>query len=89
MPEFEFPFSAYDIPIEEVLMVTFKVKMNFIGEVTDYEILIGSGVGSKYEDIDRAAKEVIKFAVFDVTKIDPQYYDNWFTYKYRVPKRTR
>jgi TolA-binding protein len=89
MPEFEFPFSAYNIPIEEVLIVTFKVKMNFVGEVTDYVLLIGSGVGSGYEDIDRAAEEVIKFAVFDVTKIDPQYYDNWFTYKYRVPKRTR
>lgn len=87
--EFEFPFSAYDIPIEEVLMVTFKVKMNFVGEVTDYELLIGSGVGPEYEDIDRAAIEVIKFAVFDVTKIDPQYYDNWFRYWYYVPKRTQ
>jgi hypothetical protein len=87
--EFEFPFSAYNIPIEEVLMITFKVRINFIGEVIEYVLLVGSGVGSGYEDIDRAAKEVIKFAVFDVTKIDPQYYDNWFTYKYRVPKRTR
>ena len=88
MPEFEFPFSAYNIPIEEVLMVTFKVRINFVGEVTEYVVLVSSGVGPGYEDIDRAAQEVIKDAVFDVTKIDPQFYDNWFYYKFHVPKRT-
>jgi TolA-binding protein len=84
LPAFEFPFSAYNIPIEELLMVSFKVKINFIGEVTEYVILASSG----YEDIDRAAKEMIKDAVFDVTKIDPQFYDNWFYYEFYVPKRT-
>jgi len=82
-PVFEYPVSAYSIPVDEQLLIKFKVRINFIGEVTEWQILIGSG----YEDIDRAAEEVMKDTVFDATKIDPQFYDGWFYYEYFPPRR--
>lgn len=84
--QFEYPLSAYNIPIEEQeqLTVKFKVRIDFMGEVTEWKILIGSG----YDDIDRAAEEVIKEAKFDITQIDTEFYDSWFYYEYQVPRRT-
>ena len=64
-------------------MVQFKVRINFVGEVTEYQILRGSG----YEDIDRAAVEVVRESIFDATRIEPQFYDSWFYYEYFVPRR--
>ncbi len=81
--EFERPMIAYSVPIEEQLVVQFKVRINFIGEVTEYQVLRSCG----YEEIDRAAAEVVKESVFDATRIEPQFYDSWFYYEYFVPRR--
>jgi len=76
--EFNYPISAYnDLWQGEIV---FKIKIDFTGKVTKWEILRGSGI----EDIDFEAEESIRETYFNPADIDPLLYDSWFVYRYAI-----
>lgn len=77
-PDLEYPLSAYSDPFEGPIKM--KVKIDFTGKVTEWEILIGSG----REDIDEAVNEIMEHTYFNAGEIDPLLYDTWFFYRYDV-----
>jgi TonB family protein len=77
-PSLEYPISAYSDPYEGPIKM--KVKIDFTGKVTEWEILIGSG----RDDIDEAVNKMMENTYFNAGEIDPLLYDSWFFYQYNV-----
>lgn len=77
--EFIYPISAYNELWEGE--ITFKIKVDFTGRVTDAEILRPSGI----DDIDIAAKEaLLDETYFNPADIDPLDYGKWLVFRFQV-----
>jgi len=75
---FEYPISAYNTLFEGV--ITMKIKIDFTGEVTAWEFLLGTDD----EDIKMAISEMLEVTYFNPADIDPIDFGKWFIFKYNV-----
>lgn len=76
--QFIYPPSQRDSNFQDKLR--FRIVINFLGQVTDLELLNPSGI----PEIDEAARLAVRQTEFDPTQINPRLYNTWFLYEIEV-----
>ncbi len=76
--EFIYPPSAYASAFEGDLL--YQIKLDAFGEISDFQLMTTSGV----KELDEVVTEVLRNCHWNTGWMEPEQYNTWFIYKYRV-----